>query len=106
MVNMGENEWLNGYLEAILDVGSARNGKRAAESPGKSKKNSFNNSIRKKLDEEMLKFEKIEIEKHKLFTPTRYFVEEVINGFDEADLHRTWAKVCTYLILHFLSHCT
>lgn len=94
-----ENEWLNGYLEAILDVGTARNGRRDAESSrevGRSKQNGLKSSVRNKLDDELLKFEKIEFQKHKedrLFTPTRYFVEEVINGFDEADLHRTWAKV-------------
>ncbi|XP_047977934.1 probable sucrose-phosphate synthase 4 [Salvia hispanica] len=86
---MGENEWVNGYLEAILDVGSARNGKRDAESRGRNQKK----SLRSKLDEEMLKFDKIDIEKDKVFTPTRYFVEQVVIGFDEADLHRTWAKM-------------
>lgn len=104
MVNMGENEWLNGYLEAILDVGTARNGKRDADRSdevGRSKKNSLKNSMRKKVDDEMLRLEKIDIQKHKedkLFTPTKYFVEEVINGFDEADLHRTWVKVRTYTL--------
>ncbi|KAH6833965.1 Sucrose-phosphate synthase family protein [Perilla frutescens var. hirtella] len=97
---MGENEWVNGYLEAILDIGSARNGKRDAESSDRSSKKKTS-STRKKVDEEemlmLLKLEKIEMEKHKedrlQFTPTRYFVEEVINGFDEADLHRTWVKM-------------
>ncbi|KAI3464253.1 hypothetical protein Pfo_020916 [Paulownia fortunei] len=96
---MGENEWLNGYLEAILDVGTGRNGRREAESSDeleRSKKKSLKNSIRKKLDDEKLKFEKMGIQKQKeekLFSPTKYFVEEVVNSFDEADLHRTWIKV-------------
>ncbi|PIN11626.1 Glycosyltransferase [Handroanthus impetiginosus] len=50
----------------------------------------------KKLDDDKLKFETIEIEKQKeekLFSPTKYFVEEIVNSFDEADLHRTWIKV-------------
>ncbi|KAL2499384.1 putative sucrose-phosphate synthase 4 [Abeliophyllum distichum] len=78
---MGENEWLNGYLEAILDVGADR---RVIES---SKKKS---SLRKRFDEKIQIHEEKE---EKLFSPTKYFVEEVINSFDEADLHRTWIKV-------------
>jgi hypothetical protein len=27
------------------------------------------------------------------FSPTHYFVEEVVKGVDESDLHRTWIKV-------------
>ena len=27
------------------------------------------------------------------FNPTHYFVEEVVKGVDESDLHRTWIKV-------------
>jgi hypothetical protein len=27
------------------------------------------------------------------FNPTHYFVEEVVKGVDEGDLHRTWIKV-------------
>ncbi|KAL5843163.1 hypothetical protein ACOSQ4_009121 [Xanthoceras sorbifolium] len=74
---MAGNEWINGYLEAILDVGS---------------------SIRKKNDGKLKlsKFEKTKATKAKegyLFSPTKYFVEEVINSFDESDLHRTWVKV-------------
>nr|AVH87206.1 sucrose-phosphate synthase 4 [Litchi chinensis] len=73
---MAGNEWINGYLEAILDVGS---------------------STRKKFDGKLKlsKFEesKATKEKGKLFSPTKYFVEEVINSVDESDLHRTWVKV-------------
>lgn len=72
---MAGNEWINGYLEAILDVGSS--------------------SISKRNDGK-LKIGKLEESKEKddkLFSPTKYFVEEVINSFDESDLHRTWVKV-------------
>ncbi|KAG6428161.1 hypothetical protein SASPL_112410 [Salvia splendens] len=55
---MAGNEWINGYLEAILDSGAKP-------------------SLR---------------EKH-TFNPTKYFVEEVVTGVDETDLHRTWIKV-------------
>lgn len=91
---MGENEWLNGYLEAILDVGSGRNGKRgdADELGGSEKKK----SAREKVDDEdyaMVGMD--EIKGGKVFSPRKYFVEEVVNSFDEADLHRTWIKVRT-----------
>ncbi|KAK7322359.1 hypothetical protein VNO77_25738 [Canavalia gladiata] len=73
---MAVNEWLNGYLEAILDVGS---------------------NIKKKKDGK-LKVTKFEEDKEhkeeKLFnSTTKYFVEEVVNSFDESDLYRTWVKV-------------
>ncbi|KAJ4713890.1 Sucrose-phosphate synthase family protein [Melia azedarach] len=71
---MAGNEWINGYLEAILDVGSGT----------------------RKLNDGKLKLSKFEESKQKegkLFSPTKYFVEEVINSFDESDLHRTWVKV-------------
>ncbi|KAG8378558.1 hypothetical protein BUALT_Bualt08G0149400 [Buddleja alternifolia] len=92
---MGDNEWLNGYLEAILDVGTKREGESSDELGGRSKNKS---SARKKVvdDNEKLKFEKMGKEKQKeekLFSPTKYFVEEVVNSFDESDLHRTWIKV-------------
>ncbi|KAL3503930.1 hypothetical protein ACH5RR_033771 [Cinchona calisaya] len=90
---MAGNEWLNGYLEAILDAGSGRSNDSSKEEE-KSKVNK-NNGLRKRFDEK-LKFEKYETQKEKerkLFSPTKYFVEEVVNSFDESDLHRTWIKV-------------
>ena len=74
---MARNEWINGYLEAILDVGS--------------------NVTRKRQDGKQSvipKFEEKEKEE-KLFSPTKYFVQEVVNSFDESELHRTWIKVRT-----------
>ncbi|KAL3845723.1 hypothetical protein ACJIZ3_003126 [Penstemon smallii] len=95
---MGQNEWLNGYLEAILDVGKGRNGKKeTSDELERSKKNRLTNSLSKKLDDDKLKYEYMGVQKEKeddkLFNPTKYFVEEVVNSFDEADLHRTWIKV-------------
>ncbi|XP_057453886.1 sucrose-phosphate synthase 4 [Lotus japonicus] len=73
---MAVNEWLNGYLEAILDAGRS--------------------NIKKRNDGK-LKITKFEEEKDQrdetLFSPTKYFVEEAINSFDESDFYRTWAKV-------------
>lgn len=109
---MGENEWLNGYLEAILDVGTARSGNRGADEMviRSEKKSLKNSSIRKKLDSD--KFEDIwkqkQEKKIKSITPTKYFVEGVVNSFDEADLHRTWIKVRTYVdrsIMKFVDPC-
>ncbi|OAY58736.1 probable sucrose-phosphate synthase 4 [Manihot esculenta] len=71
---MAANDWINGYLEAILDVGS---------------------SLRKRNEGKLnvVKFEDSKEKEDKSFSPTKYFVEEVINSFDESDLHRTWVKV-------------
>lgn len=62
---MAGNDWINSYLEAILDVG-----------PG--------------LDDAK---SSLLLRERGRFSPTRYFVEEVITGFDETDLHRSWVKV-------------
>lgn len=70
---MARNEWINGYLEAILDVGSG---------------------VMKKRSDGRLKIAKFQqVKEDKLFSPIKYFVEEVINSFDESDLHRTWVKM-------------
>lgn len=66
---MAGNDWINSYLEAILDVG-----------PG--------------LDDAK---SSLLLRERGRFSPTRYFVEEVITGFDETDLHRSWVKVCLHL---------
>ncbi|XP_071698695.1 probable sucrose-phosphate synthase 1 [Rutidosis leptorrhynchoides] len=60
---MAGNDWINSYLEAILDVG-----------PGLEDKNSS-----------------LMLRERGKFSPTRYFVEEVITKFDETDLRRSWA---------------
>lgn len=65
---MAGNEWINGYLEAILDSGAAA------------------------IDEQKAAAVAVR-ERGAHFNPTQYFVEEVVSGVDEADLHRTWIKV-------------
>lgn len=66
---MAGNEWINGYLEAILDSGaSAIEEHKPAPAPAALKDSDS-------------------------FNPTKYFVEEVVTGVDESDLHRTWIKV-------------
>lgn len=64
------NDWVNSYLEAIL----------AAEPGiGDSKYSDSKSSLL--------------LRERGHFSPTRYFVEEVITGFDETDLHRSWIQV-------------
>ncbi|GLJ47002.1 hypothetical protein SUGI_0992140 [Cryptomeria japonica] len=63
---MAGNEWINGYLEAILDSGTG-----------------FAEESKPALT----------LRERGTFNPTKYFVEEVVSGFDESDLHRTWIKV-------------
>lgn len=62
---MAGNDWVNSYLEAILDVG-----------PG--------------LDDAK---SSLLLRERGRFSPTRYFVEEVITRYDETDLHRSWVRV-------------
>lgn len=65
---MAGNEWINGYLEAILDTGAtAIEEQKPAAAANLTDRGHFN--------------------------PTKYFVEEVVSGVDESDLHRTWLKV-------------
>ncbi|KAK8952677.1 putative sucrose-phosphate synthase 1 [Platanthera guangdongensis] len=62
---MAGNEWIDEYLTAILDSGAAMTDNQ--------------------------KF--IGLRERGLFNATRYFVEEVVTGVSEADLHRTWIRV-------------
>ncbi|CAI9100887.1 OLC1v1038075C1 [Oldenlandia corymbosa var. corymbosa] len=62
---MAGNDWINSYLEAILDVGPGLVGDAKSS---------------------------LLLRERGRFSPTRYFVEEVITGFDETDLHRSWAR--------------
>ncbi|KAG9448480.1 hypothetical protein H6P81_008445 [Aristolochia fimbriata] len=62
---MAGNDWISSYLEAILDVGPGIDGTKASS---------------------------LLLRERGRFSPTRYFVEEVITGFDETDLHRSWVR--------------
>lgn len=66
---MAGNDWVNGYLEAILDVGPGLDDAKSSSS--------------------------LLLRERGRFSPTRYFVEEVITRYDETDLHRSWVRVCT-----------
>ena len=75
---MAGNAWINGYLEAILDSGSAA----ITAEEGNPQR-----WAAEELKEEGSGGAVVH------FNPTRYFVEEVVTGVDETDLHRTWIKV-------------
>lgn len=79
---MAGNDWINSYLEAILDVGPGIDEAKLA----KSAKPSSSLLLRERGH----------------FSPTRYFVEEVITGFDESDLYRSWVKVINHLLIFML----
>nr|ADG01610.1 sucrose phosphate synthase [Xerophyta humilis] len=73
---MAGNEWINGYLEAILDSGGAGG--------GATEKDQQRRQQQKRSGAAVVEH----------FNPTRvYLVEEVVTGVDETDLHRTWIKV-------------
>lgn len=80
---MARNEWINSYLEAILDVGTSN--KKRFES---------NSKIVQKLGVMNRKDNQ-----EKVFSPIKYFVEEVVNSFDESDLYKTWIKVCSFICI-------
>lgn len=62
---MAGNDWINSYLEAILDVDAGINDQKSS----------------------------LLLRERGRFSPAQYFVEEVITGFDETDLHRSWVRV-------------
>jgi hypothetical protein len=63
------NEWIYGYLEAILDTGER-----------------INDSRRQSVGEK------------DSFKAAKYFVDEV-TGFDESSLYRTWIKVVATIVV-------
>ncbi|KAL0372250.1 UNVERIFIED_CONTAM: putative sucrose-phosphate synthase [Sesamum calycinum] len=61
---MAGNDWINSYLEAILDVDTGIDDHRSS----------------------------LLLRERGRFSPAQYFVEEVITGFNETDLHRSWVR--------------
>jgi sucrose-phosphate synthase len=64
---VGNDNWINSYLDAILDAGKSSIG---GDRPS------------------------LLLRERGHFSPARYFVEEVITGYDETDLYKTWLRVC------------
>lgn len=71
---MAGNDWINSYLEAILDVGPVLDDVKSS----------------------------LLLRERGHFSPTRYFVEEVITGYDETDLHRSWVRVGAHLFFSYI----
>ncbi|OVA09294.1 Glycosyl transferase [Macleaya cordata] len=101
---MAGNEWINGYLEAILDAGSKlQRNNSSSISSNNSKAEEKNRMLISSAADALisptttttdLEISSSTKDKAKaLFSPTKYFVEEVVNSFDESDLHKTWIKV-------------
>lgn len=79
------NEWINGYLEAILDAGvklREQRGAAAVQLPPLLPAPEDAASA---------------VATAATYSPTRYFVEEVVSRFDDL-LHETWTKVCDNLV--------
>uniref|UniRef100_M8B8T5 Uncharacterized protein n=1 Tax=Aegilops tauschii TaxID=37682 RepID=M8B8T5_AEGTA len=77
------NDWINIYLEAILDAGGVAGEISAASTaPG-----GGGEAAEKRRDKSWLM-----LRERGRFNPARYFVEEVISGFDETDLYKTWVR--------------
>uniref|UniRef100_A0A0E0EK36 sucrose-phosphate synthase n=1 Tax=Oryza meridionalis TaxID=40149 RepID=A0A0E0EK36_9ORYZ len=80
---MAGNDWINSYLEAILDAGGAAGEISAAAGEGRDGAAATG----EKRDKSSLM-----LRERGRFSPARYFVEEVISGFDETDLYKTWVR--------------
>ncbi|OAY63793.1 putative sucrose-phosphate synthase 4, partial [Ananas comosus] len=78
---MAGNEWINGYLEAILDAG-AKLREQTLNPPLSAAR-----PLRRRTE-----YGSEGKEKAAAYSPTKYFVEEVVSRFDDADLHKTWVK--------------
>nr|AAR16190.1 sucrose-phosphate synthase [Bambusa oldhamii] len=82
---MAGNDWINSYLEAILDAGGAAGDLSAAAGAGGG--DGAGPGAGEKRDKSSLM-----LRERGRFSPARYFVEEVISGFDETDLYKTWVR--------------
>ncbi|CAA0394428.1 unnamed protein product [Arabidopsis thaliana] len=87
---MARNDWINSYLEAILDVGTSKKKRFESNSKIVQKLGDINSK-----DHQEKVFGDMNGKDHqeKVFSPIKYFVEEVVNSFDESDLYKTWIKV-------------
>ncbi|KAG8094961.1 hypothetical protein GUJ93_ZPchr0012g19810 [Zizania palustris] len=63
----GNDNWINSYIEAILDAGKGATAAAGGDRPSLLRERGH-------------------------FSPARYFVEEVITSYDETDLYKTWLR--------------
>ncbi|XP_008648203.1 probable sucrose-phosphate synthase 3 isoform X2 [Zea mays] len=72
----GNDNWINSYLDAILDAGKGAGPARGRGGGGGGGGDRPSLLLRERGH----------------FSPARYFVEEVITGYDETDLYKTWLR--------------
>jgi sucrose-phosphate synthase len=77
----GNDNWINSYLDAILDAGKGGSGRGAGAGGGGGGRGGGDRPS-------------LLLRERGHFSPARYFVEEVITGYDETDLYKTWSRVC------------
>jgi len=83
----GNDNWINSYLDAILDAGkgaAAAGAGAGAATRGRGGGGGDRPSL--------------PLRERGHFSPARYFVEEVITGYDETDLYKTWLRVRTCVL--------
>jgi hypothetical protein len=80
----GNDNWINSYLDAILDAGKGGSGRGAGAGGGGGGRGGGDRPS-------------LLLRERGHFSPARYFVEEVITGYDETDLYKTWSRVRTRL---------
>ncbi|KAF2927778.1 probable sucrose-phosphate synthase 3 isoform X2 [Oryza sativa Japonica Group] len=74
----GNDNWINSYLDAILDAGKGAAASASASAVGGGGGAGDRPSLL--------------LRERGHFSPARYFVEEVITGYDETDLYKTWLR--------------
>ncbi|PWZ06796.1 putative sucrose-phosphate synthase 3 [Zea mays] len=75
----GNDNWINSYLDAILDAGKGVAAAAAGAARGRG--GGWGGDRPSLL-----------LRERGHFSPARYFVEEVITGYDETDLYKTWLR--------------
>lgn len=83
----GNDNWINSYLDAILDAGKGA----AAAGPGAARGRGGGGGGGGDRPSLLLR-------ERGHFSPAGYFVEEVITGYDETDLYKTWLRVRTCVL--------
>ncbi|XP_048545540.1 probable sucrose-phosphate synthase 4 [Triticum urartu] len=81
------NDWITSYLEAILDAGGTAGDISAASASSSAAPGGGGSGAEKRRDKSSLM-----LRERGRFNPGCYFMEEVISGFDETDLYKTWVR--------------
>jgi len=81
----GNDNWINSYLDAILDAGKGAAGAGAGAGAARGRGGGGGGWFGDRPS--------LLLRERGHFSPARYFVEEVITGYDETDLYKTWLRV-------------